>query len=72
MVRAADNDLILPDFSIKDVPYQILKVSTAIEHKDMYTALSFQGLRRLFKDLSMQRRYGKSLYDSFFLISELY
>ena len=72
MVRDGDNDLIPADFTKPNAKYQLLKVSSAIEKKDMYTALSFQGLRRLFKDISMKERYGKSLYDPFFTISGLY
>lgn len=72
MVRDKYNELIPPDFSKPNAEYQLLKVSSAIEKKDMYTTLAFQGLRRLFKDLSMRERYGKSLYDHFFAISGLY
>lgn len=72
MIRDVNDSTIRPDFSIENVPYQILKVSSAIETKDMYTTVSFQGLRRLFKDLSIRRRYGQSLYDPFFRISGLY
>ena len=72
MIRDAYDDRKLPDFSNHDVKYKLLKVSSAIEKKDMYTALSFQGLRRLFKTLSIRQRYGTSLYDPFFRISDLY
>lgn len=72
MIRDAYDDRKLPDFSNHDVKYKLLKVSSAIEKKDMYTALSFQGLRRLFKTLSIRQRYGTSLYDPFFRIGDLY
>lgn len=72
MIRDAYDDRKLPDFSNHDVKYKLLKVSSAIEKKDMYTALSYQGLRRLFKTLSIRQRYGTSLYDPFFRIGDLY
>lgn len=72
MIRDAYDDRNLPDFSNHDVKYKLLKVSSAIEKKDMYTALSYQGLRRLFKTLSIRQRYGTSLYDPFFRIGDLY
>lgn len=73
MVRDVFNDCVRPDWS-KDgeVPYKLLKVSTAIERKDMYTAIMYQGLRRIFKTTSIRYRQGKSLFDSFFRITSLY
>ena len=70
MVRDANDLRKRPDWTQPDVAYRILKVSTAIEQKDMYTALAYQGLRRLFKTLSIRQRYGNSLYDPFFQISK--
>jgi hypothetical protein len=72
MIRDANDPRLRPDFSNKDVKYKLLKVSTAIEQKDMYTALSYQGLRRLFKTLSIRNRDGNSLYDPWFRINPLY
>lgn len=72
MVRDANDTRLRPDFSNKDVKYKLLKVSSAIEQKDMYTALSYQGLRRLFKTLSIRQRDGNSLYDPWFRINPLY
>lgn len=71
MIRDANDIRKRPDFT-QDVipPYVLVKVSTAIEQKDMYTTLSYQGLRRLFKTLSIREREGTSLYDSFFRISK--
>jgi hypothetical protein len=72
MIRSIDDITLRPDFSKDDVPYQILRISSAIEKKDLYTTLSFQGLRRLFKDSTIRRRMGTSLYDPFFRISPLF
>jgi hypothetical protein len=72
MVRSIDDVTVRPDFSKEDVDYQILRISSAIEKKDLYTTLSFQGLRRLFKDITIRRRMGTSLYDPFFRISPLF
>lgn len=72
MIRSVDDITVRPDFTIPNVPYQILRISAAIEKKDLYTTLSFQGLRRLFKDITIRRRMGTSLYDNFFAISPLF
>jgi hypothetical protein len=72
MIRSVDDVTIRPDFSKPDVPYQILRISSAIEKKDLYTTLSFQGLRRLFKDSTIRRRMGVSLYDKFFDIHPMF
>jgi hypothetical protein len=72
MIRSMDDVTIRPNFSNSDVPYQILRISSAIEKKDLYTTLSFQGLRRLFKDSSIRRRIGVSLYAKFFDVSPLF
>jgi hypothetical protein len=72
MIRSLENATARPDFSQAEVSYQILRISSAIEKKDMYTAISFQGLRRLFKDSTIRRRMGTSLYDPFFRISSLF
>lgn len=73
MIRDSKDETIRPDFSIENnTDYQILRVSSAIEKKDMYTTISFQGLRRLFKSPSIYKRIGTSLYDPFFRISELF
>lgn len=72
MVRDVNDVTIRPDFSKENPPYTILKISTAIIKKDMYTVLSFQGLRNAFKDITLRKRYGTSVYDSFFRISPLY
>jgi hypothetical protein len=72
MIRSLEDVTARPDFSKENAEYQILRISAAIEKKDLYTALSFQGLRRLFKDISVRRRMGTSLYDNFFAISPLY
>lgn len=71
MVRDVNDDTLRPDFSIPGVKYKLLKVSSSIEKKDMFTTLSFQGLRRLLKDLSMRRRMGVSLYDPFFRVNPI-
>jgi hypothetical protein len=72
MIRSVDDVTIRPDFSLSEVPYQILRISSAIEKKDLYTTLSFQGLRRLFKDSTIRRRMGVSVYDNFFYIRPLF
>lgn len=72
MIRDANDTRLRPDFTDPNVSYKLLKVSTAIEQKDLYTALSYQGLRRLFKTLSIRQRYGTSLYDPWFRINPLY
>jgi hypothetical protein len=71
MLRDVNDATIRPDFSREDVEYQILRITSAIEKKDLFTTLSFQGLRRLFKDNSIRRRIGRSLYDQFFAIDPL-
>jgi hypothetical protein len=71
-IRSLEDVTLRPDFSKEGVNYQILRISSAIEKKDMYTMLSFQGLRRLFKDSTIRRRMGTSLYDPFFRISPLF
>jgi hypothetical protein len=72
MIRSLNDVTIRPDFTLDEVKYQILRISSAIEKKDLYTTLSFQGLRRLFKDITIRQRMGTSLYDPFFRISPLY
>jgi hypothetical protein len=72
MLRSLDDVTQRPDFSQNNVSYQILRITSAIEKKDLYTTLSFQGLRRLFKDNTIRRRMGTSLYDPFFRISPLF
>jgi hypothetical protein len=69
MIRSIDDVTLRPDFSKNVTPYQFLRISSAIEKKDLYTTLSFQGLRRMFKDSTIRRRIGTSLYDPFFRIS---
>jgi hypothetical protein len=72
MIRDVNDITVRPDFSKPNIDYQILRISSAIEKKDLYTTLSFQGLRRLFKDITIRRRTGTSLYDPFFRISPLF
>lgn len=72
MIRDINDTRKRPDFSDPNVKYKLLKVSSAIEEKDLYTTLSYQGLRRLFKTLSIRQRYGTSLYDPWFRINPLY
>jgi hypothetical protein len=72
MLRSTDDVTMRPDFTKDKVPYQILRISSSIEQKDLYTTLSFQGLRRLFKNPSIRRRMGISLYDKFYQISPLF
>jgi hypothetical protein len=72
MIRSVDDITVRPDFTEDKVDYQILRISNAIEKKDLYTTLSFQGLRRLFKDITIRKRMGTSLYDPFFRISPLF
>jgi hypothetical protein len=72
MFRDINDVTLRPDFSQDEVKYQMLRITSAIEKKDMYTTLSFQGLRRLFKDNTIRRRMGTSLYDPFFRISPLF
>jgi hypothetical protein len=72
MIRSIGDVTKRPDFSKEDVQYQILRITSSIEKKDLYTTLSFQGLRRLFKDTTIRRRIGTSLYDPFFRISPLF
>jgi hypothetical protein len=71
MIRSQEDITLRPDFSKPDVPYQILRISSSIEHKDLFTTMAFQGLRRLFKDSTIRRRIGVSLYDPFFRIDPL-
>lgn len=61
-----------PDWNKKDCEYQILKVSDAIMNKDFYTALAYQNLKNLFKNASISKRMGTSLYDCFFRVSKKY
>jgi hypothetical protein len=70
MIRDKYDKTIKPDWSKKDVEYQILKISDAIMNKDFYTALSYQNLRNLFKTASITKRMGVSLYDPFFRVSK--
>jgi hypothetical protein len=72
MVRSVDDITVRPDFTKDDVDYQMLRISSSIEKKDLYTTLSFQGLRRLFKDSTIRKRFGVSVYDNFFKVSPLY
>lgn len=72
MLRDINDCTRAPDWSDPEVKYQILKISTAIMNKDLYTAISYQGLKNLFKTVSVRKRMGTSLYDSFFKISKLY
>lgn len=62
----------MPNWNKKDCEYQILKVSDAIMNKDFYTALEYQNLKNLFKNASISKRMGTSLYDPFFRVSKKY
>ena len=72
MLRDINDCTKLPDWSDPESKYQILKISSAITNKDLYTAISYQGLKNLFKTVGIRKRYGTSLYDSFFRINPLY
>lgn len=72
MIRDIENVVNRPDFKKKDVKYQLLKVSQAIEKKDVYTALVFQGIKRQFKDESSHAKKRKGIFDPFFKTSPLY
>jgi len=70
MIRDKNNKTRKPDWSQKEVEYQILKISDAIMNKDLYTAIEYQNLRNLFKTASIAKRLGTSLYDPFFRVSK--
>ena len=70
MIRDKTNKTRKPDWTKKDVEYQILKISDAIMNKDFYTAIEYQNLRNLFKTASIAKRAGTSLYDPFFRVSK--
>ena len=72
MIRDINDVTRRPDMSIENPQYQILNVSNAIEKGNMYDALSYQGLRRLFKSIDIRERYGTSVYDSFFRVTDMW
>ena len=69
MVR--DNNAITrrPDFLEANPKHVLLSVSQSILKKDMYTSLSFQGLKDQFRDVNSFIKTGHGIFDPFFKVT---
>lgn len=71
MVRDINDNTLRPNWKDPACQYKICTVSNAIELSDMFTALAYQNLKRIFSTLSIRKRMGTSLYDPYFRITSL-
>lgn len=69
LTRRPDNIMIHPDFSRKEVPIIVINLKTSIFKGDLYSALIYQEITKLFKDRDSffkDPRVGPGLHDSLF------
>ena len=72
LTRCPDNIMKRPDFSRKDVPLTIINLKTSIFKGDFYSALIYQELTKLFKDIDSffkDPSVGEGIHDSLFKTS---
>lgn len=72
LTRRPDNIMIHPDFSKPEVPVTVINLKTSIFKGDLYSAMIYQELTKLFKDRDSffrDPRVGPGLHDSLFKTS---
>jgi hypothetical protein len=72
LTRCPDNVMKRPDFSKKDVKLNVINLKTSIFKGDLYSALIYQELTKLFKDIDSFYKdpsIGEGIHDSLFKTS---
>lgn len=72
LTRCPDNVMKRPDFSKKDVKLNVINLKTSIFKGDLYSALIYQELTKIFKDIDSFYKdpsIGEGIHDSLFKTS---
>jgi hypothetical protein len=71
MIRDTVDQTKRPNFMQKDVDYTILRISSAIEKRDVVTRLLFQNIKRVFRNIDTYTTEGTSIFSYFFRVTPL-